>query len=547
MTCLIIYITYYSYQASIFHCFVKEMQIKIIQYNLVRIRQFRRMIHLAAGILLIFLIASGCGKPITTRDITVVYTNDLHGHILPERIRDWSNKTGGYAVFAGWLKGVRRKNMEKKIPTLLLDAGDIFTGTVEGSITRGKAIVRLMNLAGYDAMTLGNHEFDFGFYNLQQLAKTANFPFLGANVRRKKTNRLLSFSSPYIVKRYDGLTVGVIGVTTAEVPSITLARNVGQVIFQDPISTVQTYQRLLKQEGVDLLIVLSHLGLEEDKKMARAVPKIDLIIGGHSHDLLVKPMRVGNRDTLICQAGSYGRFAGRIDLQVDTDSDEIADYRAKIFTNQQYSLQGDLAVNQVLENIKKEVGDEYSRVVGLAIDDINNASDAESPLGDLITDAVRDRARVDVAFQNPYGIRSDLLEGDITRRDIFKILPFDDTIITMKLSGQNIRGLLEQSLTLRKGLRQISGLRVTYTMDRPEGERVLEIKVDGDPLEDEAGYTIATNGFLADGGDFFQSFKAGTNRRDTGILLRQAVTDYISTHTPIYLRSDSVRRWVSRE
>jgi len=110
MTCLIIYITYYSYQASIFHCFVKEMQIKIIQYNLVRIRQFRRMIHLAAGILLIFLIASGCGKPITTRDITVVYTNDLHGHILPERIRDWSNKTGGYAVFAGWLKGVRREN-----------------------------------------------------------------------------------------------------------------------------------------------------------------------------------------------------------------------------------------------------------------------------------------------------------------------------------------------------------------------------------------------------------------------------------------------------
>lgn len=280
MTCLIIYITYYSYQASIFHCFVKEMQIKLIQYNPVRIRQFRQMMRLAAGILLIFLIASGCGRSVATREITVVYTNDLHGHILPERVRDWSNKTGGYAVFAGWLKGVRLENSEKKIPTLLLDAGDIFTGTVEGSITRGKAIVRLMNLAGYDAMTLGNHEFDFGFYNLQQLAKTANFPFLGANVQRKKTSRLLSFSSPYIVKRYDGLTVGIIGVTTAEVPSITLARNVGQVIFLDPISTVTTYQRLLKQEGVDLLIVLSHLGLEEDKKMARAVPEIDLIIGG---------------------------------------------------------------------------------------------------------------------------------------------------------------------------------------------------------------------------------------------------------------------------
>ncbi|HDL64294.1 MAG TPA: bifunctional metallophosphatase/5'-nucleotidase, partial [Proteobacteria bacterium] len=241
------------------------IRIHPLQYNLMRIRQFRWMIHLAAWILLAFLILSGCGRSGSIREITVVYTNDLHGHILSERVRDWSNKTGGYAIFAGWLKGVRRENSEKKIPTLLLDAGDIFTGTVEGSITRGKAIVRLMNRAGYEAMTLGNHEFDFGFYSLQELAKSANFPFLGANVRRKKTNRLLSFSSPYIVKKYDGLTVGIIGVTTAEVPSITLARNVGQVIFLDPISTVKTYQKLLKQEGVDLLIVLSHLGLEEDK------------------------------------------------------------------------------------------------------------------------------------------------------------------------------------------------------------------------------------------------------------------------------------------
>jgi len=523
------------------------IRIRPLPYNSILIRQFRQMMRLASGILLVLLIASGCGRNEATRDITIVYTNDLHGHILPERIRDWSNKTGGYAVFAGWLKGVQRENAEKKIPTLLLDAGDIFTGTVEGSITRGKAMVRLMNLAGYDAMTLGNHEFDFGFYNLQQLAKSADFPFLGANVHRKKTNRLLSFARPYIVKKYDGLTIGIIGVTTDEVPSITMARNVGQVLFLNPISTIQVYEKLLRQEGVDLMIVLSHLGLEYDKQLALAIPEIDLIIGGHSHDLLVRPLRVGKRNTLICQAGSYGRFAGRIDLQVDPDRDEIADYRAKIFTNRQYSIPADLETNQVLENIKKDVGDEYSRVVGLAIEDINNASDAESPLGDLITDAIRDRTGVDIAFQNPFGTRSDLLEGDISRRDIFKILPFDDTIITMKLSGRNIRGLLEQSLTLRKGLLQISGLRVTYNMDRTEGERVLGVEVDGDPLEDEEDYTVATNGFLAEGGDFFQDFVEGIERQNTGIILRQAVTDYISSHTPIYLKSDSVRRWLDRE
>jgi len=523
------------------------MQIYNSQYNLIRTHQFRRIIRLAAGILLILLVVSGCGGTEATRDITIVYTNDLHGHILPERVRDWSNKTGGYAIFVSWLKTVRKENDEKNIPTLLLDAGDIFTGTVEGSITRGKAIVRLMNQADYDAMTLGNHEFDYGFYNLQQLAKAAEFPFLGANVRRKNTNQLLAFSRPYIIKKYDGLKVGIIGVTTAEVPSITLARNVGQVIFLDPISTVQTYQKLLRQEGVDLLIVLSHLGLEEDKELARAVPEIDLIIGGHSHDLLVKPMRVGDRDTLICQAGSYGRFAGRLDLQVDPDRDKIADYRPNIFTNRQYSLPADIETNQILEDIKKEVGDKYSQVIGLAMENINNASDTESPLGDLITDAVRDITKVDAAFQNPYGIRSDLLEGEITRRDIFKILPFDDTIITMKLTGRDIHDLLEQSLTLRKGLLQISGLKVTYDMDLPEGKRVLGVMIDGDPMEDEENYTVATNGFLADGGDFFQSFKNGTGRRDTGILQRDATMEYIRAHTPIYLKSDAEQRWVGRE
>ena len=317
-------------------------------FNSILIQRFRQITRMAAGILLILLIVSGCGGTEATRDITIVYTNDLHGHILPEQIRDWSNKTGGYAVFASWLKTVREENKEKNIPTLLLDAGDIFTGTVEGSITRGKAIVRLMNQVNYDAMTLGNHELDYGFYNLQQLAKAADFPFLGANVHRKNTNQLLAFTRPYLIKKYDGLTAGIIGVTTAEVPSITLARNVGQVIFLDPISTVQAYQKLLRQEGVDLLIVLSHLGLEEDKKLARAVPEIDLIIGGHSHDLLVKPIRIGERDTLICQAGSYGRFAGRLDLQVNPDRDKIADYRATIFTNRQYSLPADLETNQIL-------------------------------------------------------------------------------------------------------------------------------------------------------------------------------------------------------
>lgn len=496
--------------------------------------------------LLILLVLTSCGREEAIREITIIYTNDLHGHILPERIRDWSNRTGGYAVFASWLKEVRRENEEDPTPLLLLDAGDIFMGTVEGNLTRGKAVIRLMNYMGYDAMALGNHEFDFGFYNLQQLAEMARFPFLSTNVMRKKTGKILSFTRPYLLKDYGGLKVGIIGVTTDEAPAITLAKNVGQVIFKNPIPAVEIYQKLLHQEEIDLLIVLSHLGLEEDKKLARAVPAIDLIIGGHSHDLLTKPLRVGDRGTLICQAGSYGRFAGRLDLKIATERDEIAGYDATIFSNRQWSYPADLEVNRILEEVKTAVGEKYDQVIGLAIQDIITDDQKESPLGDLITDAVRAVTGAAAAFQNPYGIRGDLLAGPITRRDIFKVLPFDDTLITMELSGRKIRELLEQSLTMKKGMLQISGLRVWYDMNRPGGSRVLEVEIDGEPIQDRARYTVATNGFLADGGDYFEAFTSGEARRDTGILLRKAVSDYIRDHTPLSPESSSSSRWVSK-
>ncbi len=506
---------------------------------------FRAARSLATCLLLLILIATGCGKK-AGKEISIVYTNDLHGHVLPERVRDWSGRTGGYAVFVGWLKDVRRENEEKNVPTLLLDAGDIFMGTVEGNLTRGSSIIKLMNLAGYEAMTLGNHEFDFGFYNLQQLAELADFPFLSANVLQKKTDRLLSFTKPYIIKQYDGLTVGIIGVTTAEVPEITMAKNVGQVIFKEPIETVRTYQRLLEQEGIDLLIVLSHLGLEEDKELARAVPKIDLIIGGHSHNLLTKPLRVGERGTLICQAGSYGRFAGRIDLFVDTARDTISSFESIIFINRQWSSPADIATNRVLEGIKAEAGPEYDQVVGQTLQDILTDDNEESPLGDLIADAIRAAANAKVSFQNPYGIRGDLFQGKITRRDVFRILPFDDTIITMELTGRQIREILEQSLTKQKGMLQISGLRVEYGRDRPEGSRVLSVRIGEDQLEDGTRYTVATNGFLAGGGDYFSTFSGGETPRDTGILLRDAFIDYIKDHTPLYPVAFTRDRWVER-
>ncbi len=508
-------------------------------------RPRRRRAGLWVVPVLVLLILSGCGRG-EVRELTVVHTNDLHGHVLPARVEGWAGRTGGYATFVSWLNEVRRENAKKEIPTLLLDAGDFFMGTVEGNLTRGASVVRLMNLAGYDAVAVGNHEFDYGFFNLFRLTEEAEFPFLSANIFLRETDEHPEFIRPYLTREYGDLKVGIIGVTVAETPDLTTTGTVSRVEFREPAESIRPYLRRLRREGVDLLIVLSHLGLEGDRQLAEAFDDIDLIVGGHSHDLLTRPERTGRRPTLIVQAGAYGQFAGRLDLRIDPEKKRIVRHRSSIFANRQFSYPADLETNRLLAEIREEVGTEFDATVGIALKDITGNSKEQSPLGSLITDAMRSRADAEAAFQNAYGIRGSLFQGPVTRRDVYTVLPFDNSIVTMDLTGSQIRELLEQSLTLRKGLLQISGLRVEYSPDRPEGGRVISVEIGGDPLEDDLRYRIATNVFLAGGGDYFSTFTEGVNRRDSGVLLRDAVADYISHNTPLHPGFPDSRRWLAR-
>ncbi len=509
----------------------------------------RRSRRLPAGWLvvpvLVLLILSGCGRG-EVRELTVIHTNDLHGHVLPTRVEGWTGRTGGYATFVSWLNEVRRENAEQDIPTLLLDAGDFFMGTVEGNLTRGASVVRLMNLAGYDALAVGNHEFDYGFFNLFRLTEEADFPFLSANIFLRDTGEHPEFIHPYLIREYDGLKVGIIGVTVAETPALTTAGTVSRVLFRDPAESVRPYLRLLRREGADIIIVLSHLGLAGDRRLAEELEDIDLIVGGHSHDLLTRPERAGRKPTLIVQAGAYGRHAGRIDLRIDPEVKRIVGHRSEIFVNRQFSYPADLETNRLLVEIREEVGTGFDSTVGIALKDITGDSRRQSPLGSLITDAMRSRADAEAAFQNPYGIRGSLFQGSITRRDVYTVLPFDNSIVTMDLTGRKIRELLEQSLTLRKGLLQVSGLRVEYDPDRPEGRRVISVEIGDQPLEDDLHYRVSTNVFLAGGGDYFSTFTGGINRRDSGVLLRDAVADYISQNTPLHPDFFNGERWRRR-
>jgi len=323
-------------------------------------------------------------------------------------------------------------------------------------------------------------------------------------------------------------------VVTDETPELTLASSTDHLLFRSPEPVVLFYQKFMREEGVDLLVVLSHLGLDEDKKLANDVEGISLIIGGHSHDLVPRPLRAGKSGTLIGQAGCYGRYAGRLDLWIDRKQGKIARYRYSIFHNREGTYPPDLETGRLVDKIEDRVGKKYREPVGMTLSDIPASKDRESNLGDMITDAIRKKTGTELAFQNPYGIRASLLTGEITLRNVFQVLPFEDQIITMKLTGEDIERLLEQSFTLRKGMLQVSGLVAEYNPRLPEGDRLISLRIGDAPVDPRKLYSVSVPGFLAGGGDYFSTFTRGREVQATGIRARDALLDYIRANTPLY-------------
>ncbi|MDD5555865.1 MAG: bifunctional UDP-sugar hydrolase/5'-nucleotidase [bacterium] len=488
-----------------------------------------------ARLLLVLLAAalvalSGCA----TRGpaLCVLHTNDLHGHIAPARVPGWRERRGGAAVLAGCAREIRAENERAGVPTLLLDAGDIFMGAPEGTMSRGRAVVETMNAAGYDAMAVGNHEFDHGVGVLEDLAAAAAFPILGANVRGPDGG-VPPFLAPHVVVRFDDISVGLAGVITAQTPAIVMPGRVGAIEFGDPAEAARRAVAELEREGVSFIILISHCGVSEDVRIAREVDGIGLIVGGHSHDLLERPLRAGRAGTLIVQAGDSGRHLGRLDLRIDPRRRRARRHRYGLIPITEDRCPPDPEAAAVVEKWRARAREEFGEAVGVSLDDFEGGGETESELGNMIADGMRETARAEIAFHNAYGIRNPLLAGPVTVADIYAIMPFDNTIHTMRLQGRQVRRVLEQSLGLRDGLLQVSGLTVVYDPGAPAGGRVRSAECGGGPLDDNRLYTVATNSYLAAGGDNFTVFAEGLDPVDTGILDRDSFAAYIRSRSPV--------------
>jgi len=428
--------------------------------------------------------------------LRILHWNDFHTQNLPFQVKTKSKATnndttflvGGSATLAAYLQ---RYSIGDSA-TLILNAGDDFQGSPISTITKGASQIQLLNLLKPHAMTLGNHEFDYGRISLAEVIQKATFPIVSANLYDVKTNS--TFVKKYTIQQIGSLKVGIIGVMTTELPRLSLPSNVSNLQVQSPASVVNELIPEVKKNGADIIIALTHQGVIEDSILATQCPDLDIIVGGHSHTPLFRPKYVNG--IVIVQAGSRGRWLGKLDVVVDAFKDTVIQSRGELVECRTADIVPDSVVASVVNNLEKLADASLNEVIAEATVDLIRAGNGESNIGNWIADAMRAHAKTDIAFQNSGGIRKDLLAGKITIRDFWEISPFGNTLVTFSVNGATLRSMIEHQLSLRDDFCQISGL--TYVYRIVDGKKILHnIKVGKDLVNDTKSYTIVTNNYVA--------------------------------------------------
>ena len=465
--------------------------------------------------------------------VRVLETTDFHGAILPVATERRSGRAiGGSAVLAAWIERLRAENPEG---TILVDGGDAFQGTMISNLQFGRPVVEQMNRLGYSAIAIGNHDFDWSADTLAARVGEMRFAALGANVLERATGRRPAWvrADTLLVRR--GVRIALFGLAYNGTPSVTLASNVAKLRFADDSATAaRLVPELRKREKAQVVVEIGHTPAESDSlrhatggdlpRLAH-VPGVDAWFGGHSHNQVVD--EVGGEPILI--AGSQGQAVGVCDLTVDPVRGRVVERRARLVTTYADEVIPDSAM-------AARVGFWNSRVAAIAAAPLARGARAigrgrgESALGDLVTDAMRAAGGADVAFQNSGGLRADLAAGPITRGSVYEVMPFDNTLVTLTMTGAELRRMIVDGLK-RNSVPIESGLRIRYDASAPEEQRLQSLTLaDGSPLDDARRYKVAVNNFMASGGDNLSVYQNALDKIDTGILIRSALEDWIVAH-----------------
>ena len=501
-----------------------------------------------------------------TVTISVVSTNDIHGALVGS-VQSFSHgdAVGGADWVTGYINIVREENPDG---VLWLDGGDAMQGTLISNYFDGASTIDALNAMGVAAMAVGNHEFDWGQDVLKDRKNQAKFPFLAANIfyadKEGKTNEGVGFrpnwAKPFDVQKVHGVKVGIIGIANPTTPSITNPINVSDLVFTDPVAAVNDQLPKVEATGANMVIVVAHIGGfypnfdEGIKDLACGLDpnKVDLIVSGHTHSRI---------DDVICgipvvQAYSSGTAFARVDFTVDTDTGEAVNYVMNPYpvttyqtyygapatyqrwdTGEYQEVVPDPEVAAIVDSYAAEVSAAENEVIGETTTDITRMYRYESSMGDWITDIMKAYdSNIDFAFTNSGGLRADIDAGPITFGEVFEAQPFDNTLVTVELTGDEVIQVLEEGITGAHGVIQVSGLSFAfdYGAEAPGDSVIVGDVIDLDtglPLDPAATYLVAVNDFIAVGGDDYTTLAANP-QVNSYVLIRDLVVDWVKANSP---------------
>ncbi len=453
----------------------------------------------------LFLICAGQALS-GEKNLRILHTNDMHAGYVPHEatwIRtDPKPQVGGFKELAWTIDSLR-----PQVPaTFLLDAGDVMTGTpaaeysYHGAI--GGALFEMMNAMKYDAWEVGNHDLDISQDNLKALAGLAAFPTLCANLTDSLGNLPLH-NRPYVVLARGGVSVGVIGIMSRELFQLTNTKNLSGLVVQSPVATAQRYVDSLRGRA-DVIIALTHEGVDEDSILAVSTKGINVIIGGHSHTRLKTPKTVNG--VLICQTGANCENLGVLDITVDDH--HVVSSSGKLLTLWARHEDANGPVASIVNEVKAAIDKDYSSVIGTLQEDWKRNSRAESSIGHFIAEAIREGGEAAIGITNTSGIRSDLSAGPIRKSDLFEVMPFRNTLCTFSMKGKDVKALVLRYLSDFHGGRtpiQISGIECTWKLEG-DAPVLVSLSVGGKDVQDEQEYKCATSDFVVNQGEKYLGF-----------------------------------------
>ncbi|EEX16819.1 protein 5NUC [Citreicella sp. SE45] len=482
--------------------------------------------------------------------LTILHTNDFHSRFEP--ISKYDSTCSGEDNTAGECFGgsarlvTALEEAKARLDNyLLVDGGDQFQGTLFYTYYKGKLAAEMMNKMGYDAMTVGNHEFDDGPEVLRGFVDSVDFPVLMSNADISGEPLLSDAIMKSTIIEKNGEKIGLIGLTPQDTDE--LASPGPNIVFTAPADAVQGEVDKLAEEGVNKIIVLSHSGYKVDISVAENTTGVDVIVGGHTNTLLGEmdgaegpyPTMVG--DTAIVSAYAYGKFLGELNVTFDDDGNVVSAEGAPLIMDA--SVAEDAATVDRIAEAAAPLEEIRDKVVAETSDEIVGSREMcraeECPMGNLVADAMLDRVKdqgIDVAISNGGGLRASIDAGEVTMGEVLTVLPFQNTLSTFQVKGSTLVEALENGASqMEEGagrFPQVSGMSFTIDPSAEPGSRISDVKVGGSDIDPEKVYGVVSNNYVRNGGDGYKMFVDAENAYDFGPDLADVTAEYLAAKTP---------------